>query len=95
MTKQEILNQLNQASHWIGEVVSGTLEDADNQHIVDMLNGIEEAMDLLRSESISVDILSYEEDNQKVYDIEHMVADFTEKLNDLQPDGLSLEIFYS
>jgi hypothetical protein len=95
MTKQEILNQLNQASYWISEVVSGTLEDADNQHIVDMLNGIEEAMDLLRSESISVDILSYEEDNQKVYDIEHMVADFTEKLNELQPDGLSLEIFYS
>jgi len=95
MTKQEILNQLNQASYWISEVVSGTLEDADNQHIVDMLNGIEEAMDLLRSESISVDILSYEEDNQKVYDIEHMVDDFANKLNELQPDGISLEIFYS
>jgi len=47
------------------------------------------------SNSISVDILSYEEDGQKVYDIEHMVDDFANKLNELQPDGISLEIFYS
>ena len=87
MDKKEIRRQLQEASNWIF-VVS---KESDEPHIKDMLDGIQNAVVMLSSNTIEVDISFYhpEDDNGivdetiKVYDVEGMREEFEYELNHL------------
>ena len=87
MNKKEIRRQLQEASNWIF-VVS---KESDEPHIKDMLDGIQNAVVMLSSNTIEVDISFYhpEDDNGivyetiKVYDVEGMREEFEYELNHL------------
>ena len=85
MNKKEIKRQLQEASNWIF-VVS---KESDEPHIKDMMEGIENAVVMLSSNTIEVDIAFYhpEDENgnvdetKKVYDEEGMLEEFQYKLD--------------
>lgn len=93
MKNQEVINGLFESSEWISEIIVGSINDEGNEHIKYMLKSIDEAIVLLRN-NVSVEVLSYEDDGKIEYDIEHMVSDFAEKLNELYPIGIDLDIVY-
>ena len=79
MNKKEIRRQLQEASNWIF-VVS---KESDEPHIKDMLDGIQNAVVMLSSNTIEVDISFYhpnDDETIKVYDIEGMTQEFDNKL---------------
>jgi len=85
MDKKEIRRQLQEASNWIF-VVS---KESDEPHIKDMLDGIQNAVVMLSSNTIEVDIAFYHPENEngivdetiKVYDIEGMREEFEYELD--------------
>ena len=82
MNKKEIRRQLQEASNWIF-VVS---KESDEPHIKDMLDGIQNAVVMLSSNTIEVDISFYhpnDDETIKVYDIEGMTEEFENKLKQL------------
>jgi hypothetical protein len=87
MNKKEIIEQLNEVSLWITEMLNE--EDQQQEHIQDMLKGIENAVDKLSMNVIEVDIAFYHPDDEngivdetiKVYDIEGMREEFEYELN--------------
>ena len=84
MNKKEIVQQLNEVSLWITEMLNE--EDQQQKHIQDMLEGIEKAVDMLSTEKIEVDIMYYHPDDnedEKVYDEEGMTEEFEQKLKEL------------
>jgi oligoendopeptidase F len=81
MTKKEIIKQLYDTSEWIGLV---TTHSSEEEHIQDMLKGIENAISRLQMNVIEVDIAFYHPDDdetKKVYDIEGMTQEFEYKLD--------------
>jgi myo-inositol catabolism protein IolC len=84
MNKKEIIEQLNEVSLWITEMLNE--EDQQQEHIQDMLKGIENAVDKLSMDVIEVDISFYHPDDnedEKVYDEEGMREEFENKLKQL------------
>jgi hypothetical protein len=82
MNKKEIRRQLQEASNWIF-VVS---KESDEPHIKDMLDGIQNAVVMLSSNTIEVDISFYhpnDDETIKVYDIEGMTQEFDNKLSNI------------
>ena len=82
MNKKEIIKQLQEASNWIF-VVS---KESDEPHIKDMLDGIQNAVVMLSSNTIEVDISFYhpnDDETIKVYDIEGMTQEFDNKLSNI------------
>ena len=82
MDKKEIRRQLQEASNWIF-VVS---KESDEPHIKDMLDGIQNAVVMLSSNTIEVDISFYhpnDDETIKVYDIEGMTQEFDNKLSNI------------
>ena len=87
MTKNEIRRQLQEASNWIF-VVS---KESDEPHIKDMLDGIQNAVVMLSSNTIEVDIAFYHPEDEngivdettKVYDEEGMREEFEYELHHL------------
>ena len=80
MDKKEIRRQLQAASNWIF-VVS---KESDEPHIKDMLDGIQNAVVMLSSNTIEVDIAFYhpnDDESVKVYDEEGMLEEFQYKLD--------------
>ena len=80
MDKKEIKRQLQEASNWIF-VVS---KESDESHIKDMLEGIQNAVVMLSSNTIEVDISFYhpnDDETKKVYDEEGMREEFEYKLD--------------
>ena len=80
MDKKEIRRQLQEASNWIF-VVS---KESDEPHIKDMLDGIQNAVVMLSSNTIEVDISFYhpnDDETTKLYDIEGMREEFEYKLD--------------
>ena len=80
MDKKEIKQQLQEASNWIF-VVS---KESDEPHIKDMLDGIQNAVVMLSSNTIEVDIAFYhpnDDESVKVYDEEGMLEEFEYKLD--------------
>lgn len=47
MTQNEMIANLNEASYWITEMISGDINDAENQHIKHMVEAIDKAIGLL------------------------------------------------
>jgi myo-inositol catabolism protein IolC len=88
MNKKEIIKQLNEASYWIIEVSNQGTDNngSDEPHIKDMLDGIQNAVVMLSSNTIEVDISFYHPDDNetiKVYDEEGMREEFENKLKQL------------
>lgn len=84
MNKKEIIQQLNEVSLWITEMLNE--EDQQQEHIQNMLKGIENAVDKLSMDVIEVDISFYHPDDnedEKVYDEEGMREEFENKLKQL------------
>jgi sortase (surface protein transpeptidase) len=84
MEKKEIIEQLNEVSLWITEMLNE--EEQKQEHIQGMLKGIEKAIDTLSIEKIEVDIMYYHPDDnedEKVYDFEGMAEEFENKLSEL------------
>ena len=82
MNKKEIIEQLNEVSLWITEMLNE--EDQQQEHIQDMLKGIENAVVMLSSNVIEVDISFYHPDDdetKRVYDEEGMREEFEYKMN--------------
>jgi hypothetical protein len=82
MNKKEIRRQLQEASNWIF-VVS---KESNEPHIKDMLDGIQNAVVMLSSNTIEVDISFYhpnDDETIKVYDIEGMTQEFDNKLSNI------------
>jgi hypothetical protein len=82
MNKKEIIEQLNEVSLWITEMLNE--EDQQQEHIQDMLKGIENAVDKLSMNVIEVDISFYHPDDdetKRVYDEEGMREEFEYKMN--------------
>ena len=82
MDKKEIRRQLQEASNWIF-VVS---KESDEPHIKDMLDGIQNAVVMLSSNTIEVDISFYhpnDDETIKVSDIEGMTQEFDNKLSNI------------
>ena len=80
MNKKEIRRQLQEASNWIF-VVS---KESDEPHIKDMLDGIQNAVVMLSSNTIEVDISFYhpnDDETKRVYDEEGMREEFEYKMN--------------
>ena len=80
MNKKEIRRQLQEAINWIF-VVS---KESDESHIKDMLEGIQNAVVMLSSNTIEVDISFYhpnDDETKKVYDEEGMREEFEYKLD--------------
>ena len=85
--KDEIIGNLFSTTEWITEMVGGDLGDEDNQHIREMVDSIDEVIDIIRMDTISVDVCFYHgEDGEKVYDEDHMRNEFEEKLLNLLND---------
>lgn len=91
MNKKEIIKQLNEASYWITEISNHdiNLNENNEPHIKDMLEGIQNAVVMLSSNTIEVDISFYHpedkngnvDETKQVYDIEGMLEEFEYKLN--------------
>jgi hypothetical protein len=86
MNKKEIIKQLNEASYWIIEVSNQGTDNngSDEPHIKDMLDGIQNAVVMLSSNTIEVDISFYhpnDDETKKVYDEEGMREEFEYKLD--------------
>jgi hypothetical protein len=84
MNKKEIIKQLQEASNWIYEV--SNYEETNEPHIKDMMEGIENAVVMLSSNTIEVDISFYhpnDDETIKVYDIEGMTQEFDNKLSNI------------
>jgi hypothetical protein len=82
----EVEEYLKWCDEWITEMVGGDLGDEDNQHIREMVDSIDEVIDIIRRDTISVDVCFHYEDEEetiKVYDEEHMRNEFEEKLSNL------------
>lgn len=82
MKNQEIVKQLQESANWIYEVSKGS----DEQHIKDMLRGLEVAIGKLSMETIEVDVAYYHPDDnedERVYDEEGMREEFENKLKEL------------
>jgi hypothetical protein len=82
MNKKEIIEQLNEVSLWITEMLNE--EDQQQEHIQDMLKGIENAVVMLSSNVIEVDISFYHPDDdetKRVYDEEGMREEFEYKMD--------------
>lgn len=47
--QEEIINGLFNASEWISEMVGGDLGDEENEHILDMLKDIDEAINIIQN----------------------------------------------
>lgn len=47
--QEQIINELYNASEWINEMISGSIHDEENSHILDMVNAIDEAMDIIKN----------------------------------------------
>ena len=80
MNKKEIRRQLQEASNWIF-VVS---KESDEPHIKDMMDGIQNAVVMLSSNTIDVDIAFYhpnDDETKRVYDEEGMREEFEYKLD--------------
>jgi hypothetical protein len=87
--KDEIIDNLFSITEWITEMVGGDLGDEDNQHIREMVDSIDEVIDIIRRDTISVDVCFHYEDEGEtinVYDEEHMRNEFEEKLYKLLND---------
>lgn len=88
MTKKEIIKQLNETSYWITEISNHDviLNESNEPHIKDMLDGIQNAVVMLSSNTIEVDISFYhpnDDETIKVYDVEGMREEFEYELNHL------------
>jgi sortase (surface protein transpeptidase) len=80
MKNQEIVKQLQESANWIYEVSNRS----DEQHIKDMLRGLEVAIGKLSVETIEIDVAYYHPDdneNERVYDEEGMKEEFEYKLD--------------
>ena len=86
MNKTEIIEQLNEVSLWVTEILNE--EEQQQEHIQDMLKGIDNAVStlLLSMNVIEVDISYYHPDENesiKIYDEEGMREEFENKLKQL------------
>ena len=86
MNKKEIIKQLNEASYWITEISNHdvNLNESNEPHIKDMLDGIQNAVVMLSSNTIEVDISFYhpnDDETKRVYDEEGMLEEFQYKLD--------------
>ncbi len=44
-----VITQLNEASYWIIEMISGDISDAENQHIKNMIDAIDQAIEIIKN----------------------------------------------
>jgi hypothetical protein len=82
MKKKELIEQLNEVSLWITEILNE--EEQKQEHIKNMLEGIVNTINLLSIETIEVDVSYYHPDdneNERVYDEEGMREEFEYKLD--------------
>ena len=47
--QEQIINELYNASEWINEMISGSIHDEENSHILDMVNAIDEAINIIQN----------------------------------------------